>query len=467
MSACKTKKHPCIKLLSLYNSVSSQEGKISPEASVSAITASYYLFGLYALSTSYSNGLGIGKVELEEVNPHLRGRRVENHLGKTIPSSPDRDSNLDLPVLSSRAQHDKRVSQLRHRGGGSVHVFAWKESGKQFWKNQLGKFDQDSNTDLHVIGSLILHESDALDHVATEADIKEDEKKKAQLLHQVGEAVQNIWFSKNKSLDDEATCKECMEILNDTFCLQGVTPLNVISLGIWFKSSMHIDINFQLDKVHSHFETFIESDRCCRVEHYVYFGCKFQPVCLTQRQVRFCHISLDAHHFVYLEAKGSNTPSMVKTMRLASLTTSTAKRKLEWEGEGGVNLSPHILKPIPERMPQVRFLRSRARYQTRLRLNLNRRLIQRGFQVNVECLDNNNCQLLFNVEELRTLISCPSAAHHEGPIEQFENENTRVQDKRRPMTSQRPIPSFAYVAPKQEASGTKIQMEKARTLLVL
>nr|CAD7568485.1 unnamed protein product [Timema californicum] len=43
------------------------------------------------------------EVELEEVNPHLRGGRVENHLGKTTPSSPDRDSNLDLPVLSSRA----------------------------------------------------------------------------------------------------------------------------------------------------------------------------------------------------------------------------------------------------------------------------------------------------------------------------------------------------------------------------
>nr|CAD7398854.1 unnamed protein product [Timema cristinae] len=71
------------------------------------------------LSTNYTNGLGIGKVELKEVNPHLRGGRVENHLGKTTPSSPDRDSNLDLPVLSSRAQHDKRVSQLRHRGGES------------------------------------------------------------------------------------------------------------------------------------------------------------------------------------------------------------------------------------------------------------------------------------------------------------------------------------------------------------
>nr|CAD7398375.1 unnamed protein product [Timema cristinae] len=50
---------------------------------------------------------------IEKVNPYLRGGRVENRLGKATPSSPDRDSNLDLPVLSSRA----RVSQLRHRGG--------------------------------------------------------------------------------------------------------------------------------------------------------------------------------------------------------------------------------------------------------------------------------------------------------------------------------------------------------------
>nr|CAD7404377.1 unnamed protein product [Timema cristinae] len=62
-------------------------------------------------------------VELEEENPHLRGGRVENHLGKTTPSSPDRDSNLDLPVLCGRAQHDKRVSQLRHRGGVLMFMF--------------------------------------------------------------------------------------------------------------------------------------------------------------------------------------------------------------------------------------------------------------------------------------------------------------------------------------------------------
>nr|CAD7568730.1 unnamed protein product [Timema californicum] len=49
---------------------------------------------------------GIGKFALEEVNLHLRRGKGEDHLGKTTPSSLDRDSNLDLLVLSSRAQHD-------------------------------------------------------------------------------------------------------------------------------------------------------------------------------------------------------------------------------------------------------------------------------------------------------------------------------------------------------------------------
>nr|CAD7392519.1 unnamed protein product [Timema cristinae] len=65
----------------------------------------------YHYTTTHHLLPGIGKVELEEVNPHLRGGRVKNHLGKTTPSSPVRDSNLDLPVLSSRAQHDKRFHQ--------------------------------------------------------------------------------------------------------------------------------------------------------------------------------------------------------------------------------------------------------------------------------------------------------------------------------------------------------------------
>ncbi|CAG2055590.1 unnamed protein product [Timema podura] len=42
---------------------------------------------------------------LEEVNLHLRGGRVENHLGKSTLSSPEQDSNLDPPILGSLVQH--------------------------------------------------------------------------------------------------------------------------------------------------------------------------------------------------------------------------------------------------------------------------------------------------------------------------------------------------------------------------
>nr|CAD7570834.1 unnamed protein product [Timema californicum] len=85
------------------------------------------------LPTSWSDSsdirlcLRIGKVELEEVNSHLRGGRVENHLGKTTPSSPDRDSNLDLPVLSSRAQHDKRTAEV-YSMQFKVYIFNFKFS---------------------------------------------------------------------------------------------------------------------------------------------------------------------------------------------------------------------------------------------------------------------------------------------------------------------------------------------------
>nr|CAD7585832.1 unnamed protein product [Timema genevievae] len=43
---------------------------------------------------------------LTEVNQHLRGGRMVNHLGKATPSSPDQDSNLDLPVFGNIAQHE-------------------------------------------------------------------------------------------------------------------------------------------------------------------------------------------------------------------------------------------------------------------------------------------------------------------------------------------------------------------------
>nr|CAD7586202.1 unnamed protein product [Timema genevievae] len=67
----------------------------------------------------------------EELNPHLGGWRVENHLGKTIPSSSDRDSNLDLPILGSLAQHETSVlANYTTEEGQLRHVFAY-EHGKK------------------------------------------------------------------------------------------------------------------------------------------------------------------------------------------------------------------------------------------------------------------------------------------------------------------------------------------------
>nr|CAD7263819.1 unnamed protein product [Timema shepardi] len=59
------------------------------------ITASYYPFGL-----------------LEEVNPHLRGGRVESHLGKTTPSSPDRDYEIRTSISPSSAVKLNTTSAL-------------------------------------------------------------------------------------------------------------------------------------------------------------------------------------------------------------------------------------------------------------------------------------------------------------------------------------------------------------------
>nr|CAD7259471.1 unnamed protein product [Timema shepardi] len=47
----------------------------------------------------------LGRLNLEEMNLHLCGGRVENHIGKITPSSLDQVSNLDLPVQGSLSQH--------------------------------------------------------------------------------------------------------------------------------------------------------------------------------------------------------------------------------------------------------------------------------------------------------------------------------------------------------------------------
>nr|CAD7392805.1 unnamed protein product [Timema cristinae] len=60
----------------------------------------------------------LGWLNLEEVNPHLCGRKVENHLEKNIPSSPERDSNLDILVLGSLSHYETDVLSNYATGAG-------------------------------------------------------------------------------------------------------------------------------------------------------------------------------------------------------------------------------------------------------------------------------------------------------------------------------------------------------------
>nr|CAD7571498.1 unnamed protein product [Timema californicum] len=99
--------------------------------------------------------------------------RVGNHLGKTTPSSPDRDSNLNLPVLSSRAQHDKREkpppvhpNEIRTSISPSSAVELNTTSTLANYVTEAGKNhystpDRISSADLPVIGRLDYCESDA------------------------------------------------------------------------------------------------------------------------------------------------------------------------------------------------------------------------------------------------------------------------------------------------------------------
>nr|CAD7392365.1 unnamed protein product [Timema cristinae] len=104
--------------------------------------------------TYYVAATGSQTVELDKVKPHLRGGRVEIHLGKTTPSSPNRDSNLDLPVLSSRAQHRSQTVELDkvkpHLPGGRVEI--------HLGKTTPSSPNQYSNLDLPVLSSRAQHD---------------------------------------------------------------------------------------------------------------------------------------------------------------------------------------------------------------------------------------------------------------------------------------------------------------------
>nr|CAD7399140.1 unnamed protein product [Timema cristinae] len=76
-------------------------------------------------STGRPNG-GTGNVELEEVKMHLRGGRVENHLGKTAPSS-------SRPRFEPRSPRPQQSSSTRQALGEGSRTPSKKDRNRQKW----------------------------------------------------------------------------------------------------------------------------------------------------------------------------------------------------------------------------------------------------------------------------------------------------------------------------------------------
>nr|CAD7443438.1 unnamed protein product [Timema bartmani] len=125
----------------------------------------------------------LGRLNLEEVNPHLRGGRVENDLGKATPVHPTEirtsispSSTVELNTTS--ALYSFMIITLMGKAlrkkhlRGNLPAFVWDVMGG----NVLGKTtpsspDRDSILDFPVIGSLVYCKSNTLEHAAIKAAI--------------------------------------------------------------------------------------------------------------------------------------------------------------------------------------------------------------------------------------------------------------------------------------------------------
>nr|CAD7456889.1 unnamed protein product [Timema tahoe] len=69
--------------------------------------------GIYIIQATAVDDLtyecGLGRLYLEEVYLHLRGRRVDNYFGNITFNTLDRDSNLNLPVIGSRVYFESNA----------------------------------------------------------------------------------------------------------------------------------------------------------------------------------------------------------------------------------------------------------------------------------------------------------------------------------------------------------------------
>nr|CAD7569225.1 unnamed protein product [Timema californicum] len=129
----------------------------------SLIITSYYPFVLYAFTLSnYANGLGFRKVELEEVNQHLRGGRVEKQLGKTTPVHSTEIRTWISPSSAVELNMTSALAIYATEAGSKAIDWTVDEGDNRYTRTA-------SNPNLSVVGSLVYSENSAFDHPAIES----------------------------------------------------------------------------------------------------------------------------------------------------------------------------------------------------------------------------------------------------------------------------------------------------------
>nr|CAD7445793.1 unnamed protein product [Timema bartmani] len=124
-----------------------------------------------------------GGLNLEEVNPHLRGGSVENHLGKPPPVHPTKIRTSISP--SSVVELNTTGALVNYATKGLVRLYflevylqlPGERMENHIGENTLSTPNRESNLYLPVIGSLVYCESSALEHAATRGEWKTTEEK--------------------------------------------------------------------------------------------------------------------------------------------------------------------------------------------------------------------------------------------------------------------------------------------------
>nr|CAD7429265.1 unnamed protein product [Timema monikensis] len=107
----------------------------------------------------------------EEVNPHFRGGKVENHLGKTTPVHP---TDIRTSIFPSSTVELNTTSALANYAteAGSERALAWRESGKPF-RNPPPVYPTEIQTSISPSSAVGLNTTSASANHATEAGFED------------------------------------------------------------------------------------------------------------------------------------------------------------------------------------------------------------------------------------------------------------------------------------------------------